>query len=185
MEMTVSRDRWQAHMKTRGQHYHEAARVMEVLHTRRPIVGADVVALALHALAEVLERARGGRLTRHQHVLLRLGALIAQAECAARFAARAAAALDGALDPRHDRRFGGDVLAAMSRVYAREAVLATASDGLRLVAGASPGTTDTGALATALGIPAIHRAQVGLLADQDAVADALYGRTRQSDRQSA
>jgi alkylation response protein AidB-like acyl-CoA dehydrogenase len=185
MEMTVSRDRWQSHMKTRGQHYHEAARVMEALHARRPRVGADVVALALHALAEVLERARGGRLTRHQHVLLRLGALIAQAECAARFAARAAATLDGARDPRHDRRFGGDILAAMSRVYAREVALAMASDGIRLVAGASPGTTDTGALAIAFGVPAIHRAQAGLLADQDAVADALYGRTREADRQSA
>ena len=26
MEMTISRDRWQSHLKTRGQHYHEQAR---------------------------------------------------------------------------------------------------------------------------------------------------------------
>ena len=26
MEMTISRDRWQLHLKTRGQHYHEQAR---------------------------------------------------------------------------------------------------------------------------------------------------------------
>ena len=26
MEMTISRDRWQLHLKTRGQHYHEHAR---------------------------------------------------------------------------------------------------------------------------------------------------------------
>ena len=32
MEMTISRDRWQLHLKTRGQHYHEQARKMEALH---------------------------------------------------------------------------------------------------------------------------------------------------------
>ena len=26
MEMTISRDRWQLHLKTRGQHYHDRAR---------------------------------------------------------------------------------------------------------------------------------------------------------------
>jgi acyl-CoA dehydrogenase len=178
MEMTVSRDRWQAHLKTRGQHYHDAARAMEALHAREPAVGADVVALALHALAEVLERARGARLTRHQHVLFRLGALIAQVECAARFAARAAALREGTLDVRCDRRFSAEAVAAMSRVHARDVALTVASDGMRLVAGASPGASDTGALAAALGVPLIHRAQTGLLADQDTVADALYGRTR-------
>ena len=32
MEMTISRDRWQSHLKTRGQHYHEQAREFEALH---------------------------------------------------------------------------------------------------------------------------------------------------------
>src|SRR5450756_2203126 len=31
MEMTISRDRWQSHLKTRGQHYHERAREFEAL----------------------------------------------------------------------------------------------------------------------------------------------------------
>ena len=185
MEMTVCRDRWQAHLKTRGEHYHDAARTMETLHRREPAVGADVVALALHALAEMLERARGARLTRHQHVLFRLGALVAHAECAARFAARAAALRAGSLDARCDRRFPADAVAAMSRVHAREVALLLASEGVRLVAGASPGATDTATLATVLGLPAIHGAQTGLLADQDTVADALYGRTHEGARQSA
>src|SRR5579859_4286722 len=59
MEMTISRDRWQSHLKTRGQHYHERAREFEALHARHPEVGADNAALALHALAEVMEKARG------------------------------------------------------------------------------------------------------------------------------
>ena len=60
MEMTISRDRWQLHLKTRGQHYHEQARELEALHARHPNVGADIAALALHALAEVMEKARVG-----------------------------------------------------------------------------------------------------------------------------
>ena len=53
MEMTISRDRWQLHLKTRGQHYHEQAKKFEALHASYPNVGADDAALALHALAEV------------------------------------------------------------------------------------------------------------------------------------
>ena len=36
MEMTISRDRWQLHLKTRGQHYHEQAR--EVRSTARAAI---------------------------------------------------------------------------------------------------------------------------------------------------
>src|SRR5215831_17212956 len=58
MEMTISRDRWQSHLKKRGQHYHEQAPKFETLHAQHPGVGADIAALALHALAEVMEKAR-------------------------------------------------------------------------------------------------------------------------------
>ena len=56
MEMTIARDRWQEHIKTRGQHYHDRAKELEALHHEHPTVGADVAALASHALADVLER---------------------------------------------------------------------------------------------------------------------------------
>jgi alkylation response protein AidB-like acyl-CoA dehydrogenase len=90
MEMTISRDRWQLHLKTRGQHYHEKARELEALHARHPNVGANSAALAHHALAELLEKARVARLTRYQHILLRLGEWIAFAESAGSLARRAA-----------------------------------------------------------------------------------------------
>src|SRR5512135_35844 len=63
MEMTISRDRWQLHLKTRGQHYHERARELEALHAKNPNAGANIAALTLHALADLLERARLARLT--------------------------------------------------------------------------------------------------------------------------
>src|SRR5512143_3176700 len=105
MEMTISRDRWQLHLKTRGQHYHDEARKFEALHGQHPEVGANVAALALHALADVMEKARVGRLTRYQHVLLRLGELIAYAECAACLCRRAARAADRRLHEKANGRF--------------------------------------------------------------------------------
>jgi 3-oxoacyl-(acyl-carrier-protein) synthase len=89
MEMTIARDRWQQHLKTRGAHYHDLAAAQKALAADRPEVGAQTAALALHALAEILELARVGRLTRSQHVLLRFGELIAYAECAAALTRRA------------------------------------------------------------------------------------------------
>ena len=57
--MTIARDRWQPHLKTRGQHYHDGAEELQRLHTNHPEVGADVAALGLHAFAEVIEWSRG------------------------------------------------------------------------------------------------------------------------------
>ena len=178
MEMTISRDRWQLHLKTRGQHYHDEARKFEALHARHPDVGADAAALALHALAEVMEKARIARLTRHQHVLLRLGEWIAYAECAGSLSRRAALMSESKLSDKANRRFDAVALAAMARVFAREAALKVGEEGLRLVVGAGGlAGADTPAFETGIGLPAIHRAQVGLLSDMDLVADTLYNRT--------
>ncbi len=174
MEMTIARDRWQQHLKTRGQHYHQVAAAAEALEAATPGAGAGTAALTLHALAEVMERCRLGRLTRNQHVLLRLGELIAYAECADALARRAAAAADGTLHDKADRRFDPVSLAAVSRVFARDAALKVGEEGLRLVAGASDEAIDAGELEGALGLTAIHAAQHGLIADMGVVRDALY-----------
>jgi alkylation response protein AidB-like acyl-CoA dehydrogenase len=175
MEMTIARDRWQEHIKTRGRHYHDRASEMEALHDHLPGIGADTAALGLHALAEVLERARLGRLTRNQHVLLQLGQLIARAEGAAALARRAARAEEGRLNPKADHRFEAAALAAVSRVAARTAALAVAESGIQLVV-SGDGAGDVTGLEAAIGMTAVHAAQAGLLADMDRVADALYGR---------
>jgi len=179
MEMTISRDRWQSHLKTRGQHYHERAKEFEALHARQPNVGAEIAALALHALAEVMEKARVARLTRYQHILLRLGELIAYAECAGSLSRRAALLAEGKLNEKANRRFDATALAAISRVFARDAALKVAQDGLRWVIGAGAegaNVTEIAGFETNLGLPAIHRAQSGLISDMDYVADVLYGR---------
>jgi alkylation response protein AidB-like acyl-CoA dehydrogenase len=186
MEMTIARDRWQLHLKTRGQYYHDEARKMEALHARHPDVGAEVSALALHALAEIMERARVAHLTRYQHILLRLGELIAFAECAGCLARRAAVAAEGKLHEKASQRFDATTLAALARVFARDAALKVTEDGLRLVIGAG-GVSDSeiAAFETSLGLPAVHRAQAGLIADMDYVGDVLYNRVAKAARMSA
>jgi alkylation response protein AidB-like acyl-CoA dehydrogenase len=177
MEMTISRDRWQLHLKTRGQYYHEQARAMQELHRVYPDVGADVAALSLDALAEVMEHARVARLTRHQHILLRLGELIAYAEAAACLARRAARSLGKKLNEKADQRFDPATLAAISRAFAREAALKVGSEGLRHICGGSSlSESDLNMLEQTLQLTAIHRAQSGLIADMDQIADALFGR---------
>ena len=142
------------------------------LHAEHPDVGADVAALAHHALAELLERCRVERLTRHQHVLLRLGALIAQVEGAAALARRAQRAAAKQLHPKAARGLRAKPLAAVSRVNARAAALTVATEAVRWVAGADGG--ELGELEQRLDLASIHRAQAGLLADLQAVADAVY-----------
>jgi alkylation response protein AidB-like acyl-CoA dehydrogenase len=164
-------------MKTRGQYYAERAKELAALHRERPEVGAELAAVALKAVGEVLERCRVGRLTRHQHVLLRLGKLIASAECAGSLAKRAARALSGTLNPKADIRFQPPVLAALARIVARDAALEVASDGARWVVGAggvAPGEVE--ALETALDTRAALRGQAGLIEDMDRVANAIYER---------
>ena len=66
----------------------------------------------------------------------------------------------------------------ISRIFAREAALKVAPGRLALGGrrrrSGQPATL--AAFEAALGLPAIHRAQAGLIADMDFVADVLYGR---------
>jgi hypothetical protein len=149
-------------------------------------VGAGVAALALHALAEVMEKARAGRLTRYQHILLRLGELIAWAECAGCLARRAARSKEGRLNEKASLRFDRAALSAISRIFAREGALKVVVDGLKWVAGSNAlSDSELVAFETAAGLPAIYRAQAGLVPDMDFVADVLYGRTAQREGAAA
>jgi alkylation response protein AidB-like acyl-CoA dehydrogenase len=148
-------------------------------------VGANIAALSMHALAEVMEKARAARLTRFQHILLRLGELIAYAECAGSLSRRAARSAEGRLNEKASTRFDATALAALARIFAREAALKVAEEGLRWVTGAG-GVTDAEmtAFEADLGLPAIHRAQAGLIADMDYVADVLYSRVKKEAEQA-
>jgi alkylation response protein AidB-like acyl-CoA dehydrogenase len=178
MEMTIARDRWQEHLKTRGRYYHDRGDALEALDAASPGVGAGTAALGLHALAEVLEWCRTGRLTRQQHVLLRLGELIAYAECAEALSRRAVRAANGALSPKADPRFDAAGLAVLARVFARDTALRVAWGGVQFVRGAGGADDATlPELEAALRTHDIVASQAGGLADMDAVADIVYGRS--------
>jgi alkylation response protein AidB-like acyl-CoA dehydrogenase len=178
MEMTIARDRWQEHLKSHGSHYHDEATRAEAVHVAHPDVGAGVAALALNVLAEVLERARASHLTRSQHILFRLGELIANAECAASLSRRAAVAAEGRLHPKANNRFAPDVLAAIARIFARNAALKVAEGGIQwLSAAEEPAERRSDDLERALRLGDAHASQAGLLTDMDLVAGALFART--------
>jgi alkylation response protein AidB-like acyl-CoA dehydrogenase len=177
MEMTIARDRWQQHLKTSGTYYRDRAAELVRLDATHPTVGAGHAALAIQALAAVLEACRVARLTRNQHVLFRLGELITHAECAEVFARRAATALDGNRHEKSPDRFDGPALAAMSRVFAREAAQKVGQEGVRWVAGSvDADSADVAPLLATIPHDAIRSSQSGLLADMNHVADLLYGR---------
>ena len=186
MEMTIARDRWQLHLKTRAQYYHEQAGKLASLHASHPDVGAGTAALALHGVAEVMERARTARLTRYQHILLRIGEWIAYAECAGSLARRAAAMKESKLNEKANRRFDATALSAVSRIFAREAAMKVGEEGARWVIGAGGvSSADLPAFEKGLGLPAIHQAQAELILDMDYVADVLYGRVAKHAEQAA
>jgi alkylation response protein AidB-like acyl-CoA dehydrogenase len=133
-----------------------------------------------------MEKARIARLTRYQHILLRLGELIAYAECAGSLSHRAALSAEGRLHEKANQRFDAATLAAMARTFSREAALKVAEEGVRCVIGAG-GVSDSElvVLEAAMGLSAIHRAQAGLMADLDEIADVLYGRAAKSAQAAA
>jgi alkylation response protein AidB-like acyl-CoA dehydrogenase len=176
MEMTISRDRWQNHLKTHGQFYHDMARQLGDLHKQNDMLGAQTVSYCLHALAELMETARAQRLTRHQHILFKLGELIAHSEGAASLARRAARASQGTMNAKAHPRFNKEHLAAFSRVAARDSAMRVISEGTRWIGGLIS-DSDAANLEKKLFVPQIHRAQSGLIQDMDYIADVLYERT--------
>jgi alkylation response protein AidB-like acyl-CoA dehydrogenase len=175
MEMTICRDRWQSHLKTRGRFYHDQAQQLEELHGQNDQVGALTVSYCMHALAGLLEAARAQRLTRHQHILFRLGEWIAYAEGSASLARRAVRAVRGALNEKAYTRFNPQALALLSRISARDSAVKTVSEGIRWIGSLMPEAA-VADLEKKLYIPQIYRAQAGLIRDMDSLADILYGR---------
>jgi alkylation response protein AidB-like acyl-CoA dehydrogenase len=170
LEWTVARDRWQQHLKTRGSVWVDAARAMNDLALKHPDVGADLVAVALRAMGATMERARVARLTRHQHVLFRLGEMVATAETAAAMSRWATL-------PEHDpKRAAPEVLRAMARICAREAVGFVVDQAMKLLRGADAvDAASASELARSLGSDEVWKGYGTTLADMDTVARALTG----------
>ena len=164
MEWTIARDRWRQHLLSRGTFYEEWATRLDVVQDQEPNNGAGFAALAMRALSVILERCRIDRLTRNQHVLFRLGELIAYAETAAVFAERVQS------HPTEAIPLDVPARQALARIHAREAALKVAVDGLRWTIGA--GQTDPD-LANSLNLPAIYQAQTGLVEDMNYARDRL------------
>ncbi len=164
MEWTIARDRWQQHLKTRGQYYLDWAERLGELVAKQPENGAAQAALALQSLAALLEHCRVERLTRNQHILFRLGELIALGETAAVFSERV---LD---HPSEASEVSLPMRQALARIYARRAALKIASEGMAWASAFGPVGDD---LASRLHLLQAYRAQAGLVQDMDCAAAGL------------
>lgn len=167
MEWTIARDRGRLHWTSHGACYNDWAARLEQLQQAEPDSGAGTAALALRALATILERARSGRLVSHQHVLFRMGELAACAETAAAFSERVTS------KPTQAIALDGATRQAMARLYARQAALKVAGEGLRWTMGAESEPDWIGSL----NLQAIYQAQAGLVKDMDSVAQGLQSLT--------
>ncbi len=165
LEWTIGRDRWAQHLKTRGQIWQKAAADMDVLHAQNGTVGADMVAAGFRAFDLFLEKAREARLTRHQHVLFRIGEIAARVETAA-------VMCRWALTDDHDpKRANVDTLRAMARIYARETLTTMIQQSMEwLRASDAVQASKSTELASSLGIDALWQSYGGWLADMDHVA---------------
>lgn len=166
LEWTTARDRWQEHLKSKGEYYRSMSREMVELHEKNPNVGAGATSITLNALACIMEHCREQRLTRNQHVLFRLGELIAWAETAAVFSKRSAAD-----EYTESIKFSKEDWQCMARIHAREAAQKVINDGMKLVLGA--GTGDPASLATEIGLVNAYAWNQGLIQDMDQVSKCL------------
>lgn len=164
MEWTIARDRWQQHLKTKGAYYTDWAKRLEALQEREPENGAGYAALAMRALAVILEQARVDRLTRNQHILFRLGELIAWAETAAIFAERVAD------KPTEGINLDIPTRQALSRIYARQAAFKVAMEGMQWLIGAGQTNMNLGREVNSV---AVFAAQMGQITDMDFAAEQL------------
>jgi alkylation response protein AidB-like acyl-CoA dehydrogenase len=166
LEITIARSRWQEHLKSRGAYFNDLAKEADELHSKNPDVGSQMAALALKALANVYEECRVQKLTRNQHVLMRLGELAAWGETAMVFSRMAS-------EDKYSKavKFDNDTWPAMARVYARDSALKIAHDGIKLVMGYGEG--DPVDLRNKVLMDQIMAGQVGQSKDQDLIAEKL------------
>ena len=168
LEMTIARDRWQEHLKTRGTYYDRFASQMDELASKDPNVGASTAALALRALNNIIEVCREQKLTRNQHVLMRLGELITYAETAMMFSKKAA-------EEKYSSavRFDRETWQAMARLYARNAAKKISDDGLKVVLGYGDGRAAE--LSKRFFSDLINDAQKGSKEDAELISEKLKG----------
>ncbi|MGA1847849.1 MAG: acyl-CoA dehydrogenase family protein [Thermoplasmatota archaeon] len=166
LEITIARSRWQEHLKSRGAYFNDLAKEAEELHLKNPEVGSQMAALALRALANIYEECRVQKLTRNQHVLMRLGELAAWGETAMIFSRMAS-------EDKYSKavRFDHETWPAMARAYARDSALKIAHDGIKLVMGYGEG--DPADLRNKVLMDKIMAGQNGQCQDQDLIAEKL------------
>jgi alkylation response protein AidB-like acyl-CoA dehydrogenase len=166
----ISTFRWKKTRKTKGGFYDAIAREMARCSADGGNAGCHFIGLSAAALNHTIDLAHGHRLTRQQHIMFALADMMTHVEVGASLARKALrAAADGAPDAQR--------LKTVSRLFAREVAALIAQNALTVVMGTSAvdGPTVSAFLDTIRHAQLMHSAN-GLIADMDAVADAIFER---------
>ena len=101
--------------------------------------------------------------------------MIAFGETAAIFAKRAARAFEGTMPEKANNRFEPEELAVVSRIFAREAAMKVAQDGLRWIIGADSLTeNEIQAFEQKMNFTKVYHAQAGMIDDMNFIKTVLY-----------
>ena len=164
LQWTIGRDHWQQHLKSRGQVWSELARAMRQIHEQQPSVGAGCVADAYQALGAMMQCCQQRRLTRHQHILFRMGDICARVEAAA-------APCRWASNEQNGPAAEAGPTNTLARIYARDTLGHVVHEAMRRLCGASADLVPS-ELAERLGACAMWQAYDGLVEDMDRAARA-------------
>ena len=118
--------RWKETVRSKGGFYEAMAAVCDTIHTAAPACGARLAAAALRGLNLLINEAHEMKIVRQQIAQFTLADVVCRCEVAASLARKAAQAAGGATTA------DAPLLAAASRVFARQAILAVA-DLARLI----------------------------------------------------
>jgi len=166
----ISLFRWKRTFKTKGGFYEDLAREMDDLARTAPRVGALRLAAAARCVNRTFQLAHARKLTKSQAVMFALADMAAWTEAGCALAREAAAG------PAEVMAIAKNLQAVLSRVFAAEAA------GLvgRKAFYAASGTGDVGPGELAgfereADLPALWRAETGLIADMDQAAALVFG----------
>lgn len=170
----ISMFRWKETVRGDGAFYAALAAAADAAHARAPEAGAALAAAALRGVNDVIRAAHARKITRHQIVMFTLADVITRAEVAGAFARRASDLLVAGVAE-------APLLAAASRVFARQAVAETAR-AARLVgdgfaaAGDAQAAVDGAALAASVRDRCAAADLAGAWADLATVGEILRAR---------
>jgi len=163
--------RWRQTVRSKGQFYEDLAVNMDALQAKHSDVGAQILAVAIRGLNEVVQHLHKARLTRNQIIMFTMADMMTICEVAAAFAEKAAR-----LESEGDSQAAH--FAAMSRVFARKSAGAVLDGARKCLVGFTSGDDEDALVAGRAVMTGLQEAMpldltAGMWLDMTAVGETL------------